>query len=69
MNKSYFLCSEEVINVFPEVEHSKPFKSGYNFELNENYYVGLLDFSEVEKYYNNHDQLIEDFWCRECVAR
>lgn len=66
----YFLCSKTVIDAFPDIEHSKPFKSGYKFELDEEYYVALLDFEKVEKYYNddiNNNNYI-DFWCRECVG-
>jgi thiol-disulfide isomerase/thioredoxin len=53
----YFLCSKEVINAFPEAEHSKPFSSGYDYEKDEKFYVALLDF----------DNISDDFWCRECV--
>jgi len=71
----YFLCSKEVIKAFPEMEHSKPFRSGYDFELDEDYYIALLDLDKIEKYYNdnikpNNDDTNNsyiDFWCRECV--
>ena len=69
----YFLCSKKVIDAFPEAKHSKPFKSGYNFENDFEYYVALFDFNEVEKYYKDNIEPINndvyiDFWCRECVA-
>lgn len=70
----YFLCSKAVIDHFPEVEHSKPFKSGYDFEKDDNYYVAVLDFKKVDKYYkdviepfNEKSNVIIDFWCRECI--
>lgn len=71
---TFFLCSQEVIDAFPECEHSKPFKSGYNFDYEDNYYVALLDFEKVEKYYKENIEPKEstedynDFWCRECEA-
>lgn len=75
-NKSYYLCSSEVIKRFPHFEHSKPFKSGFCNEENESYYIALLNFDEIEKYYNeviepinediNSEEFI-DFWCRELV--
>lgn len=67
-NLAFFICSQEVIDAFPDSEHSKPFKSGFENDDDDNY-VALLDFEKVEKYYN---QLPEDkqdnFWCKECVA-
>lgn len=68
--KAYFLCSYLVIEQFPEVEKSTPFKSGYDFEKDKVYYVAVLDFDAVDKHYKENiepfDNLIE-FWCRECV--
>lgn len=65
--KTFFICSEKVIQAFPEYEHSKPFKSGFGNDNNDNY-VALLDFEKVKQHYN---QLLEyeqdEFWCRECV--
>jgi len=66
--EDYFLCSQEVIDAFPDCEHSRPFKSGFKND-DDNNYVAILDFDKVEQLYN---QLPEDeynnFWCRECVA-
>jgi hypothetical protein len=64
-NENYFLCSQAVIDHFPNVEHSKPFKSGWMND-NDNYYVAILDFDKVQKHYNELSDEI-DFWCRECV--
>jgi hypothetical protein len=67
---SFFLCSQDVINAFPECERSKPFKSG--FENDEGlYYVALLDFDVIDRFYREvvepKDDVFNDFWCRECV--
>lgn len=65
MEKQYFLCSKNVIDVFSDVEKSIPFKSGYTHDsIN---YIAVLDFESVEKYYNeNEDQCdLDGFWCRE----
>lgn len=64
MEKSYFLCSEELIKQFPEFECSKPFKSGYEYDT-DNYYIALIDFQKVSDYYQKH--INDDLWCRECV--
>ena len=66
-DKQYFLCSQKVIEHFKNAEKSKPFKSGYRFERDVNYYVAKLNFNEVEKYFNSIEDLDVDFWCRECV--
>ena len=75
-NCSFYLCSKAVIEHFIDVEHSKPFKSGYKHDLDDEYYVALLNFDKVEEYFinviepfnvKNHNDII-DFWCRECVA-
>ena len=64
-DKSYYLCSSEVVRRFPKELKSKPFKSGFRGDRCK-YYVALLDFEEVKKSYekrpNNH------FWARECVG-
>jgi len=68
----FFLCSEEVIEAFPNCEHSKSFKSGYDFDCEDNYYVALLDFKKVEFYYKEiikpkeSTEDYNDFWCIEC---
>lgn len=64
--KEYFLCSKAVIDYFPDVEKSKPFKSGWGFDEEDEYYVAVLDFKAVEVVYNKAAS--ENFWCRECHA-
>ena len=68
MDKTFFLCSENLIKYFKTSKHSRPFKSGFEND-NDNYYVALLDFNEVDTYYQEHQNNLknEDFWCRECV--
>ena len=70
----YFLCSKAVVEHFPKMIKSKPFKSGYRFDL-DNYFIAHLPFKEIEKYYNeiiepyNKKSNVEiDFWCKECTA-
>lgn len=63
--KTFFLCSEEVINRFPECEKSEPFKSGWDFDEEDNYFVALLDFDELKK--SEEEKPHVNFWCRECV--
>lgn len=64
---TFFICSEKVINCFPECKRSKPFKSGFEND-NDNNYVAILDFEKVEKHYNQLQEDEQDsFWCRECV--
>ena len=71
----YFLCSSAVIEHFPYLEKSKPFKSGYSYNYEDLYFViATNDFESIEKYY---DEVIKpfnqksnvadiDFWLREC---
>ena len=66
MKKEYYLCSEEVIKHFPDVEKSKPFKSGYAFDKHMNHYIAVLDFNAVENKYKELTEPIE-FWCKECT--
>lgn len=58
--EEYFLCSAEVLEHFADFLHiSEPFKSGYEFDKDEIYYVVLTDgYKEIEKYYN---KVIEPF--------
>lgn len=63
---SYFLCSENVIKSFPKAKKSRPFKSGYDYDKDDNYYIVLIDFKEVESFYNKNYDLL-DFWVRECI--
>jgi len=68
-NLSYFLCSSEVIKRFPEYEHSNPFKSGYEAEIDDNYYVAKINFDKISEYYTNNIKLLnlgDNFWCQEC---
>lgn len=72
----YLLCSKPVIDIFTPAVYSKPFKSGYDFDKDEFYFVALLDCDAVEKYYNEivepfnekSDEPDIDFWTRECCA-
>lgn len=67
---NYYLCSEEVINwaKLANEEISKPFKSGYKHDEDENYYIAVLsDIEEVRAYYSTLPEP-NDFWCREIVA-
>lgn len=73
---NYFLCSAKVIDTFPEFEHSNPFKSGYDFDKDKNYFVAKFDFDKVSEYYINNIEPFEafdfdfnnNFWCEECVG-
>jgi hypothetical protein len=66
-SSTFFICGEKVIQAFPECEHSKPFKSGFEND-DDNNYVALLDFEKVEQHYNQlPEDEQDDFWCRECV--
>ena len=65
---SYFLCSKKVIEFAKPSIISKPFKSGYSFDLDEDYYIAVIDFEIVENHYNNlSPEKQEDFWLRELV--
>lgn len=72
--KTYFLCSQAVIDRFPEAERSKPFKSGYRDD-DDKYYVALLDFEEADKHYrevvepnnDDEDRNYIDYWLRGCA--
>lgn len=63
--KSYFLCSSEVVRRFPKELKSKPFKSGFSRDRCK-YYVALLDFEELEKSIKKRPS--DYFWARECVS-
>lgn len=72
----YFLCSAAVIEHFPRLKKSKPFKSGYEYDKDDVYFiVATENFDAIAKYY---DEVIEpfnekstikdiDFWLRECT--
>lgn len=71
---AYYLCSKSVIEHFPTVEQSRPFKSGYGFDHGDDYYIAILDFDVISEYYKNVIAVYNeksnvddiDFWCREC---
>ena len=57
---SYYLCSEGVFNLFPQFEYSKPFKSGYGFDVNNNFYIAYLDdnqYKAIENYYDQNNKM------------
>lgn len=69
--KNYFLCSKSVIDFAKPNNISKPFKSGYDFENDYEYYIATLNFNQVK---NHYDKVIavnkdseDDFWCKECI--
>lgn len=66
--KNYYLCSQSVIGIMNPVEVSNQFKSGYDYDKEDNYFIAVLDFEKVEEQYN---KLPEEqqyyFWCREIV--
>lgn len=72
---NYFLCSKAVVEQFKPQEVSKPFKSGYEFEKEEEYFVAQLDYAKVRRYYKEHVEPVEKetifdgnyFWAREVV--
>lgn len=67
MGKEYFICSKAVIDAFPECEHSKSLKSGYDHLSN--FYIAVLDYPEVERYYKKRlpESVRLNFWCQELV--
>lgn len=75
---SFFLCSEAVVQHFPDVIKSKPFKSGYVHEKDDNFYIIHISnqkFDMICEYYNtviepfndNSRHTTIDFWLRECT--
>lgn len=69
-DKSYFLCSEYVVECFPSLIKSKPFKSGFEYDNECNYYVIILtdnEYKEIEDYYNGKvdDCDVDNFWLKE----
>lgn len=66
--KNYYLCSEAVINAFPELKHSKPFKSGFKDD-SDIYYIAILDFDTIEDWYNKLGEEEQDeVLCQELVS-
>jgi hypothetical protein len=67
---SYFYCSKPVIDNFKPFQVSKPFKSGYQFDKNDEFFVAWLNFDEVKKYYENIIDTSEEnltFFAWECI--
>lgn len=67
--KKYYLCSGIVVDLNPKFIKSKPFKSGYSFDIKENYYIIYIsdeDFDNLNNQYNSLDESL-NFWIRECV--
>jgi hypothetical protein len=58
-----------VVDLMHPTEVSRPFKSGYEFDKKNDYFVAVLDFEKTEKQYNNlSKEEQEDFYCQECVG-
>lgn len=66
--ENYFLCSKAVVDFINPTKVSKPFKSGYSFDKDEDYFVAVFDFNIINERYNNltEDESV-DFWCKEIV--
>jgi len=65
---SYFLCSEQVFNLFQEFEYSIGFEGGYKHD-EEIYRIGLVNFVKINEFYILNDgDSFTNFWCRECVS-
>ncbi len=54
----YYLCSEEVVKHFSELEKSEPFKSGYDSDDDLYYVIATKNFKEISDY---HDKIIEPY--------
>lgn len=70
---NYFLCSSDVIELFPQYARSNAIESGYEFDKDVKYYVAKLDFEYISDCYKTFIEPFEetdanlDFWCEECV--
>lgn len=73
---TYYLCSAEVVKHFPDLERSKPFKSGYEHDTEDVYFIiGTYEYEKLFDYYerviapfnekSNVDDI--DYWLRECT--
>lgn len=51
--KTFSICTELVVKLLKPTEVSKPFKSGYIYDKNINYYIAVLNYSECKKIYNS----------------
>lgn len=68
-NSNYFLCSKKVVDFAKPINLSKPFKSGWKFDKNSEYFIAILNFQEIENHYNQLSKKEQDdFWCQEIVA-
>jgi len=67
-NSNYFICSKKVVDFAKPNEVSKPFKSGYQHDLNDEYFIAVIDFDVIEQHYNQlSDDEQDDFWLQELV--
>lgn len=74
IGSAFFLCSEAVIEHFPNFEKSKPFKSGYDLDDDNYYIISTEHYKALLKYYDeviepfNEKSTVEDidFWFRPC---
>jgi hypothetical protein len=73
--KSYYLCSQAVVDHFPTIEKSKPFKSGYDWDEEQCYIIlaSTSEFEKIERFYEDiYEQFDQEsknlfpFWLREC---
>lgn len=69
LNIIYFICSKKVIDFAKPTEVSKPFKSGYLNDKEDEYFIAVLNFDVCESHYNNlTDYEQYDFWLQELVS-
>ncbi|WP_418360156.1 hypothetical protein [Sphingobacterium detergens] len=67
----YVLCSQGVVDAFPDLVRSTPFKSGYEFDKNNEYYIVEIEsFDPIEvefvKRVAGEDTKVDsDFWAYE----
>lgn len=68
-NSTYFICSKKVIDFAKPHELSKPFKSGYLHNKDDEYFIAVLNFAVCETHYNQlSDDELDDFWLQEIVS-
>jgi hypothetical protein len=71
LNCEFHLCGKDVVDFFKPFYVSKLFKSGFQFETNDEYYIAWINFEEIEKQYNEvilpNENSNFNFWSRECV--
>lgn len=67
--ENYFLCSKSVVDHMKPTEVSNPFKSGYDWDKDEMYFVAKINFKKAKKLYGKSTEDEQDvFWCRELVS-